>query len=105
MLSQIPHHSALLALAVHLLTLYAAIGLMAVGFAIMLGGPPTAAATARFFFIRPLQSLITGSRMLVALVAAAIYGGLVRAIAVIGRGIATELRELVADVRWLIRSR
>jgi hypothetical protein len=105
MLSGLPHHTMLLQLATHVLALYACVGVMGIGFATMCAGERGARAAARFFFLRPLQSLNSGTRRAVMIVVASICAGLGKAITLISRGIATELKELAADVRWLISGR
>jgi len=97
-----PELTALLELARLVLTFYVTIGLMAIGFATMCAGSRGASAAARYFFLRPLQALIGATRTGVALVLGTIWAGLVRVIIRIGRGIATELKELAADARWLV---
>lgn len=104
MLSGLPHHTTLLQLATHMLALYATIGLMAVGFAIMLGGTSKAGPTARFFFMRPMQRLVAGMQSIVGLILSTIRAALVKGIALVHGAILTEFRELAADLRWLVGS-
>ena len=85
-------------LLVLLVAYYATFGIMAVGFAMMLGGDRAAGSTARFFFLSPVQRLVQRTWATIVAAVVAMWTGFVTAIA---RWIAAELKELAADLRWL----
>lgn len=85
------------------LTVYLAVAIMGIGFGTMFAGGDGASAAARSFFLRPLQMLFAAAMKLVAMVFAGIAHGFVILGSMVGRATRREVKELVADVRWLVR--
>jgi hypothetical protein len=86
-------------LLVVLVQLYATIGIMAIGFGMMVGGPDTATAVGTFFFVRPVQAALAWSRSALVALAVTVWT------AVIGRlsgWITSEIKEVAKDIRWLV---
>jgi len=84
-------------------TFYLTIALMGIGFAIMCGGLDAAGAAARLFFLAPLQALLGSVRSAAALIVGSVWTALVWASKGIAQATRRELRELAADLRWLVR--
>jgi len=93
---------ALLQLARLVITFYLTIALMGIGFAIMCGGPDAAGAAARWFFLAPLQALLGRLRSAGALMLGSVWTGAVWARKRIAQATRRELKELAADVRWVV---
>ena len=85
-----------------LLTFYLTIAIMGIGFAIMCGGPDAAGAAARLFFLAPLQALLGSLRSAGALMLGSLWTGAVWGIKRIAQATRRELKELAADLRWLV---
>jgi hypothetical protein len=86
-------------LLIMLVAYYATFGIMAVGFGVMLNGSDGASAAGNFFFVRPLRSLIQWTR---ATLVTAVTANWSNIISVVSRWLATELQEVVRDIRWLV---
>ena len=86
-------------LLVVLVAYYATLGIMAIGFGMMMAGTDGAAAAGHFFFVRPVGAIIGWSQAtlvgLVTVVWTTIIGG-------VTRSIASEIKEVGKDIRWLV---
>jgi len=82
---------------------YAAAGIMAAGFAMMFGGPPAAGSMMRLFFLRPVQLVVGGLATGMSVVLGGTWSGFVSVVSMFLRAVRRELKELAADVHWLIR--
>jgi hypothetical protein len=86
-------------LLVMLVAYYATFGIMAVGFGMMLNGSDGARSAGNFFLVRPLRAVLQWAR---AALLAAVTATWSNIIGVVGRWLATELREVARDIRWLV---
>ena len=84
-----------------MLTFYLTIAIMGIGFAVMFAGGKGASAAARFFFARPMQLIARTIGMAVLASLALLWRGAVR----VRKDLTAELKELAADLRWLIAGR
>ena len=86
-----------------LVTSYLTVAIMAVGLATMLAGGSGASAAARFFFLRPQQMLLGGVLTFLTLMLGSTWTGFVSLVSMLARALRGELKELAADLRWVVR--
>jgi hypothetical protein len=86
-----------------LVTLYLTIAIMGIGFAMLLGGPPAAGAAARFFFVGPVQALVSATHSAGRMVLGTLWAGAAWGANRIAQATRREVKELVADMRWVVR--
>jgi hypothetical protein len=85
------------------ITFYLTIAIMGIGFAVMCAGPAGARAAARFFFLAPLQALLGAVSSASAIVLGTIWASVAWAINRTTQAAWRELKEVGADLRWLVR--
>jgi len=82
-----------------LVTFYATLGIMAIGFGMMIGHKAGATAAGNFFFVRPVLAVLEWSRTVLVGV---VVGVTTPLIGTIKRWIVNEFKEVGKDLRWVV---
>ena len=86
-------------LLVILVQFYATLGIMAIGFGMMIAGTDGATAAGKFFFTRPARAIIDWTRATLASLVTIVWTAVIGRIT---RWIASEIKEVAKDIRWLV---